>query len=232
MTTSGKDNSIPGAVVSRLTKYLTHAQVLRGEGVQWVSSSELGEELGLTSATVRKDLAHVSVGGITNRGYEVTVLCDALLSFLGVDVGWNAIVVGAGNLGKALALHGELFRHGFAICGVFDSDGRKVGMRVGGLTVRPMSELAATIHDERVDIGVIAVPAAAAQSVADLLIISGIRGLLNLSLIHIVAPSNVPVVDGRLVARMLELGHAVRTSAARGDTSDYRLGRVGRSEDA
>jgi redox-sensing transcriptional repressor len=200
----------PVAVISRLARYLTYAQSLRKEAVGWVSSRQMAEALDVTDATVRRDLACVGLGGVTNRGYEVEGVCGGLLGFLGADEGWNTVVVGAGNLGKALALHGELARRGFRVRGIFDADGRKVGTRVGALTVQPMAELPQSIVRRKVEIGIVAVPPDAAQSVADVMIISGIKGIFNLALTHVVAPSRVKVVEGRLISALIEIGYAIR----------------------
>ena len=205
---------IPQPVVSRLSTYLVCSQALVRNGKDWVSSSELAEEMGITPATVRRDLSHLSnVGGVRNRGYSTQQLCSVLVSTLGVDADWKALVVGAGNLGKALTLHGGLARQGFSICAVFDCDRRKIGARIGNIEVRPMDQLPVAVSEEGRDIGIITVPFEAAQSVADILIASGIKGLLNLSLTQIAAPERVQVVERRLVAGMLELVHAIKQAS-------------------
>jgi len=213
---------IPPSVVKRLTRYLTEVQTLRADGLDWVSSQELAEALGLTSSTVRQDLSHVDFSGISRRGYETQGLESVLTAVLGADTSWKAVVVGAGNLGRALALHEDFSRRGFSICGVFDADARKVGARVGALTVQGMRELAATVSARNVQIGIIAVPNSGAQSVADLLIVAGVQGLLNLALTHIVAPPNVSVIDSRVVSSMLELSHAIKTRAQSGTSSSRK----------
>lgn len=206
---------MPAVAVARLTRYLTCVQALRGENTDWISSQSIADALGITSATVRRDLAGLDVGGVTNRGYAADRLYNGLVKFLGADTGWKAVVVGAGNMGKALALHGNLARLGFVVCGIFDIDGRKVGKKVGELVVRPMNILPQAIHEGNVDIGIIAVPGPAAQSVADIMIMSGIRGVFNLSFAHIAAPAKVKNMEGRLVAGMLELGHALKHQSSR-----------------
>jgi redox-sensing transcriptional repressor len=201
--------TLPPAVVPRLTKYLALIQQLSSEGVQWVSSQDLADALGLTSSTVRQDLSHVDYSGISKRGYETTGLEKVLAGILGADREWKTVVIGAGNLGMALARHEEFLRHGFTMCGVFDSDEKKIGRKVGRLTVRGMRDLPAFVGSEMVQVGVLAVPASAAQSCADLLIASGIKGLLNLSLAHLIAPRTVAVMDSRMIASLIELTHAI-----------------------
>jgi redox-sensing transcriptional repressor len=119
------------------------------------------------------------------------------------------VVVGAGNLGRALALHDEFQRRGFNICGIFDCDARKIGKKIGRLTIQNVRAIPTVVRNNRIDVGVIAVPAAIAQSVADILIASRIRGLLNMAQTHVVSPRHVPVVDVRIVASLQELAHSI-----------------------
>lgn len=208
MSKGSKD--IPVSVISRLTRYLAEVQRLHGEDIEWVSSQDLADTLGLTSSTVRQDLSHLDFSGTCRKGYKTSGLEESLARALGADSMWSMVVVGVGNLGKALALHGEFKRRGFDIRGVFDSDKKKVGKKVGKLTIRNTDEIPKFIRKERIDIGLIAVPPQSAQAVADVMIASGIRGLLNLSLSHIVAPKRVPVVSTRVVASLLQLAHAIK----------------------
>jgi len=202
---------IPGAVVRRLPKYLTHTQRLRLEGVQWVSSATLAEALGLTSSTVRQDLTYVEFRGVSKRGYSVVGLESVLARTLGVDRDLACVLVGAGNLGRALALHDEFARQGFKILAVFDSNQAVIGRRAGRFIVQGMSELAPLIHSGNVDIGLISVPHAAAQQVAEQLIQAGVRGLLNLTTAHLLVPDDVAVVDARILSSLRELAYAVRS---------------------
>ena len=201
---------IPAPVVQRLTQYLVHLEGLRQEAVEWVSSREIAAALGLTSSTVRQDLSYLEFSGTSKRGYETAKLERALHLELGADRESNVVIVGAGNLGRALALHGEFGRRGFMIRAVFDSAPHVVGKRIGGVRVRSMAELEPTVRDESVDIGVIAVPGAAAQEVGDALVKAGVRGLLNLTPAHVTAPPPVAVVDARIVASLQELSYLMK----------------------
>lgn len=214
--TSERNNHIPKMVVRRLPKYLAHAQKMRQAGVQWISSSGLADALGLTSSTVRQDLTHVDFSGVSKRGYSTAGLEAAMARTLGLDEDIRVAIVGAGNLGRALALHGEFFSQGFKICGVFDNNPTAIGKKVGQLVVQPMSDLSDTVRRERIDIGIVAVPSAVAQQVADQLVFSGVRGILNLTTANIVAPKSVAVVDARILASLRELAYAVRTLEPRG----------------
>lgn len=204
--------SIPPSVVKRLPKYLAYVQALCLQKVEWVSSSELAEQLGLTSSTVRQDFSYFDFSGISKRGYKTIGLQNMLINILGVDTAWQVVVVGAGNLGHALALHEEFPRRGFNIVGVFDADKTKHDMKIGHLSVKPMRELPTVVTQYGVNMGIVAVPADAAQSVADLLVVSGVKGLLNMALTHIIVPPSVSVIDSRIVASLLELSHSISFS--------------------
>ncbi len=203
-------SKIPPAVVRRLPKYLAYAQELRRAGVPWVSSKMFGDALGLTSSTVRQDITHVDFEGTSKRGYSTAGLEAVLARTLGVDQKIAVVVVGAGNFGRALVLHDEFAKQGFVICGIFDSSPAVVGSRVGKLQVQPMSALTDVVCGRDVDIGIIAVPFAAAQQVADLLVLTGVRGILNLTTAHIMAPRKVAVVDARILLSLRELAYAVK----------------------
>ena len=200
---------IPLSVVRRFPQYFAHAQRQRESGVAWVSSRDLAEALGLTSSTVRQDLSHLDFSGISKRGYSTEGLADTLAEVLGATRDSRMAIVGAGNLGRALALHGEFGSQGFRTCGIFDADPRVIGKRVGGLEVQAMEKLADVVRAERIDIGIIAVPAASAQEVADRLVVCGVRGLLNLAHVHVRAPRRVVVVETRIAASLQELAYAI-----------------------
>lgn len=200
-----KADRLPPPVIHRLPHYLAHVERLREDGVTWVSSREIAKALGLTSSTVRQDLSHLAFSGIAHRGYQTDQLESALSRTLGVDRRVNIVIVGAGNLGRALTLHEEFGRHGLVVCGLFDANPRVVGEPIGGLRVLPVSELARVVHDSRVAVGMIAVPANSAQTVADALVHAGVRGILNLTPAHVRVPESVASKDARILAILQEL---------------------------
>jgi redox-sensing transcriptional repressor len=209
---------LPTPVLKRLPRYLTRAQELRASGCDWVSSYDLADNLGLTSSTVRQDLSHLDLVGVSKRGYATSQLEKTLRVLLGADLVQRVIIVGAGYLGCALALHGELHSHKFEPCGIFDCNPEVINTPVGELTVQPMTELAAVVRAKKVRLGVIAVPAATAQEVTDKLVSAGIRGVLNLTYTHINTPDDVAVVDARILASLQELAYVVR---AEGPSKDF-----------
>ncbi len=209
MVAVSEGRSIPQPVLKRLTRYLTHLESLRAQGTRWAPSRVLAKTLGLTSSTVRHDLSFLALASCSRRGYGVENLIRSVSRLLGADAGWKMVVVGAGNLGLAFATHDEFPGRRFTIHGIFDGDRGRVGQRVGSLTVQDMRAMPGVVRAERVDIGIIAVSARAAQQAADMLICSGVRGLLNLAPAHIVVPKRVRLVDARLLSGMLELAHAI-----------------------
>lgn len=205
-----KRKTLPKPVIRRLPRYLTHVHELRHAGREWVSSQDIADALGLTSSTVRQDLSYLDMAGKSKRGYETQTLELVLQHELGVDSLHRTVIVGAGYMGSALALHGALAEHGFETCGVFDKDGRVVGTRVGELRVQPMTELKPVIKNKKVDIGIIAVPVHAAQEVAEQLVNAGVNGLLNLAYAHIRVPDHITLVDARILASLQELAYGIK----------------------
>lgn len=205
------NHRLPGPVLRRFPRYLTHVRELKKVNQQWVSSREIAETLGLTTSTVRQDMSHLDLTGVSKRGYEVNRLELVLGETLGARTEHRDVIVGAGLLGRALALHADFEEHGFRTMAIFDCSPKVVGRKVGALTVKPMSQLKKVVREQRVEIGVIAVPAMAAQGVAELLVNAGIKGLLNLAHTHLHVPKHVIVVEARILARMQEIAYAIRT---------------------
>jgi redox-sensing transcriptional repressor len=202
---------VPIPVIRRLSHYLQQVRMEMEEGREWISSRQLAEALEVTSSTVRQDLSCLDISGTVRLGYRTLDLEAALLTLLGRDRHSNMVIVGAGNLGRALARHQEFPRQGFTVCGLFDSDPEVIGRQVGNLTVQAMSELPRTISEKDVEIGVIAVPSSSAQEVADTLVASGVQGLLNMSCAHVKTQEGVSAVESRIFSSLSLLSHAIRT---------------------
>lgn len=177
-----KTEQIPTPAIRRLSLYLRQLEVVLGSERRTVSSRQLGEALGLSDAQVRKDLAYFGQFGHPGIGYRVDELIQRVRRILGTDKNWNVLLVGAGNLGRALMSYRGFAKKGFHIAAVFDTDRELIGKRVDAaqkLTVQPMEEMAATIVKRSIQLGVLAVPADSAQKVADRMVEAGIRGILN-----------------------------------------------------
>src|SRR5690606_18745408 len=170
---------IPRPTIKRLSLYLRELELLEERAQNTISSKQLGDALGLTDAQVRKDLAFFGQFGHPGIGYKVPELIGKLRKILGTDRSWNAAIVGAGNIGRALMPYARFRRKGFEIVAVFDRDPAVQGTVIAGHMVRPMSDLPQLVKERNILIGIIAVPAESAQEVADHLIAAGVRGILN-----------------------------------------------------
>ena len=213
MASKSSKKRIPAPVVARLTQYLAHARRLRQSDVRWVASREVAHALGLTSSTVRQDLSHIDFSGRSKRGYETRRLVSALCRDLGIGKAANVAVVGAGNLGRALAQHAGFEREGFPVVALFDCDRHLIGKKVGGLVIEGMGKLSTIVAGRRIVLAMLAVPMASAQRVTDQLICAGVRGILNLTTAHVRVPSQTVVLESRIVSRLQELQYLVMRKA-------------------
>lgn len=187
--------AIPDIVIGRLPVYLRALNFLIAEGRQITSSQELGDRLGISSAQIRKDLSHFGEFGKQGTGYDINFLYDQLRQILKVNRMWDVALVGAGNLGKAIADYGGFSGKGFVIKAIFDTAPDKLGhtMGIDNLTVQPVSELAETIRAKGIIVGIIATPAEEAQAVARTMVDAGVKAILNYAPITLTVPSNVRV---------------------------------------
>lgn len=186
---------IPDIVVGRLPLYLRALTFLIIEGRQITSSQELGDRLGISSAQIRKDLSHFGEFGKQGTGYDIQFLYDQLRQILKVDRMWEVVLVGAGNLGKAIADYGGFKGKGFVIKAIFDTDPEKIGkpMGIDNLIIQPLEQLADTIRSKGIVVGIIATPASEAQAVARTMVDAGIKAILNYAPITITVPPHVRV---------------------------------------
>ncbi len=186
---------IPDIVIGRLPVYLRALNFLLTEGREITSSQELGDRLGISSAQIRKDLSHFGEFGKQGTGYDIGFLRDQLRQIMKVDRMWEVALVGAGNLGKAIADYGGFAGKGFTITAIFDNDPTKIGktMGVNHVAVLPVSELTETIRANGIQVGIVATPAEVAQGVARAMAEAGVRAMLNYAPITLTVPSGVRV---------------------------------------
>ncbi len=179
------------AVVARLSTCCRALDELDREGVEIISSEELGERAGYSAAQIRKDLSSFGEFGKVGKGYYVKELKETICQILGIDRTWNVALAGAGNLGSALLAYPGFKERGFKIVAVFDNDLRKIGKKWENIILQDVSEMTEKIREQDIQIGIIAVPAAVAQGVADMLVFNGIRAILNFAPTRIVVPEGV-----------------------------------------
>jgi redox-sensing transcriptional repressor len=181
---------IPAGVIERLPAYLSVLIQLRQDGHSTVSSARLGALTDVNPAQIRRDLTHFGSFGRRGVGYDVNTLIDRIQRILGTDHTHRLALVGAGNLGAAIASYQGLRKHGFIVSAIFDVDPVKVGGRIGDVLVQHVDDLPRMVADQSIRIGVVAVPPEAAQSAADRMASAGIRVILNYT------PSIVEVPPG------------------------------------
>lgn len=188
-----QSSEVPEVVVLRLPLYIRALLQLQREGVEVVSSQQIGERLHMTPAQIRKDLSYFGKFGKQGRGYCLRVLLDELRDILGLTEDWAACLVGVGRLGRAIINYTGFAPEGFTIVAAFDSSEDQVGNSVGEFTVRPMRELADVVNNMGVSIGIVAVPSEQAQTVIDQLVDNGIKGILNYAPIAPYVPEGIVV---------------------------------------
>jgi redox-sensing transcriptional repressor len=184
---------IPDIVIGRLPIYLRALSQMTQQGQTITSSHELGQRLGISSAQIRKDLSHFGEFGKQGTGYQISHLVSQLKQILQVDREWRMVVVGAGDLGRALAHYKGFVSRGFRVVGVFDNDPNKLGTGNDDWKVMHTDGMAAFIRANDVRIAMLAVPGEYAQSAADVLVAAGVRAILNYAPVTLVVPSGVNV---------------------------------------
>lgn len=186
-------DKIPDIIVGRLPIYLRALQSMSDKGMKTTSSQELGEYVGISAAQIRKDISQFGEFGKQGTGYSIPFLIDKLREILKVDRLWDVAVVGAGDVGHALARYQGFKDRGFRVAMVFDNDSSKIGQKAGGFTVEDTSHMVERIRAAHVKMAMISVPAAAAQDLADKLVQAGVRAILNYAPVSLSVPDNVYV---------------------------------------
>ena len=186
------------AVIRRLPAYYRHLRELERDGVVQISSQGLGERMGLTASQIRQDINSFGGFGRQGYGYSVSELRAHIGHIMGVDEKHTMIILGAGNIGRAVALADSFPKHGFETIAIFDVSTACVGMQIGGLTVQDTTELERYLSENKVDIAVLALPKSCAQQMTDLLYNCGIRGFWNFAPLDLKLPADASVVNVHL----------------------------------
>lgn len=186
------------AVIRRLPGYYRHLRELESTGVVQISSQELGRRMQLTASQIRQDINCFGGFGRQGYGYKVSELKLHIGEILGIDKKHRVIIIGAGNIGNAVAQYPSFIKEGFETIAIFDRDMQKVGRQVGNMTVRPVSQLEEYLMTNLVDIAVLAVPAQDAQHMLDRLSALGIKAIWNFAPTDLKPPADVIVVNVHL----------------------------------
>jgi redox-sensing transcriptional repressor len=184
---------IPDIIIGRLPIYLRALQRMADKGMKTTSSQELGEHVGISAAQIRKDISQFGEFGKQGTGYSIVFLIDQLRSILKVDRIWDVALIGAGDIGHALARYPGFENRGFRIAMVFDNDASKVGGKLGGFVVEDAAHIPQKVRAAGVKVAMLTVPATSAQEVADKLIQGGIKAILNYAPVSLNVPGTVHV---------------------------------------
>ncbi len=188
-----KSFKIPEATIIRLSIYSRYLHRLMQQGITTISSSDIAEKTGATSAQVRKDLAYFGEFGTRGVGYDVESLYDSIAEILGVDKEWKLIIIGAGKLGLALSMYEGFRERGFKNVGIFDVDPIKIGKKAQGIKILHLDQLEEVCEAESPDIAIVAVPGEHAQDIVNRVVESGVRSILNFAPRVLTTPIHVQI---------------------------------------
>ena len=205
-----ESKEISKAVIARVPRYYRYLQDLLEEGTERISSNELSKRMQVTASQIRQDLNNFGGFGQQGYGYNVQYLFEEIGKILGLDREHNIIIVGAGNLGQALANYVEFEKKGLMIKGIFDVNPRLIGNTVRGIEIRMIDEVEAFIRDNKIEIAALTVPKSKAEDMAKLLVTYGIKGIWNFANIDLHTIENVVVENVHLSESLMKLSY--RTS--------------------
>ncbi len=209
---SAPPEKIPQPTIERLSAYLQCVRLMRAQESATASSSEIARRTGINAAQLRKDLSYFGEFGTPGLGYDLRALEAHLSRIMGLDVERDVLLVGAGNLGRALSSYTGFGRRGFRIVAAFDVDEAKVGTAMGPVRVHHLRELAAVNAELGAEVGVVAVPASAAQVAVDALTAVGVRAILNFAPVTLAARPEITVRNVDLTSQMEILSYYLRST--------------------
>ena len=203
------EKKVPEVVIKRLPRYYRYLDELDREGKTRISSTALSRKMGVTASQIRQDFNYFGGFGQQGYGYNVQYLLTELKKLLGINKGYKIIIVGAGNLGHAIANYAGLKKRGFRLIGIFDNDSEKIGKKVGDIEIYDVSEVNDFIENNKVDIAILALPKRATEEVADMLAGSGIKGLWNFSYTELESNDSVMVENVHLTDSLMTLSFKI-----------------------
>ena len=200
---------ISKAVISRLPRYYRYLGELIEEGVERISSNELSSRMKVTASQIRQDLNNFGGFGQQGYGYNVKYLYSEIAKILGIDRQHNVIIIGAGNLGQAIANYTNFERRGFLIKGMFDVNPRLAGLTIRGVEIRMMDELKDFVKENDIEIGVLTIPKTKAVEVANLLVDNGVKAIWNFAHTDLNLPDNIIVENVHLSESLMRLSYNI-----------------------
>ncbi len=203
------NKEISQAVIGRLPRYFRFLGELKDEGIERISSQELSDIMKVTASQIRQDFNNFGGFGQQGYGYKVEYLYEEIGKILGLDKTHNLIIIGAGNLGQALANYMNFERRGFLFKGIFDNNPDLYGKKIRNMEVRPIEEMDAFVKENGIDIAVLTIPKASAVSVAERLVRNGIRGIWNFAHVDLNVPREVQVENVHLSDSVMKLAYNI-----------------------
>ena len=200
-----KKKNVSMAVIKRLPKYHRYLKELMRNDVDRISSKELGEKIGFTASQIRQDLNNFGDFGQQGYGYNVKELYKQISLILGLDKEYTGVIIGAGNLGQAIANYNRFSESGLSIECIFDANPKLIGMRIRDIEIKDIDTLTQYLQENSTDIGIICVPRINAQKVTDMLVKSGVKGIWNFAPVDLVVPDDVKVENVHLSESLLTL---------------------------
>lgn len=207
------EKKVPEVVIKRLPRYYRYLGELQSQGIYRISSNALSQMMRVTASQIRQDLNYFGGFGQQGYGYNVKSLIEEIGNILGLNDNDTMIIVGAGNLGRALANHSSFEKRGFKLVGIFDNDKRVIGSSIRGIAVSPSEKLGDFVRENRVDIAILTVPSSAAHDMAKLLVESGIRGIVNFSYSELDAAESIPVENVHLSDTLMTMAYRIKEQA-------------------
>lgn len=204
-----EEREISQAVIRRLPRYYRYLGELLENGVERISSNELSKRMNVTASQIRQDLNNFGGFGQQGYGYNVKYLYTEIGKILGLDNNHNMIILGAGNLGQALANYAAFERSGFLLKGIFDVNPRLDGVTIRGIEIRMMDELKEFIRENNIEIAVLTIPKTKAVEVADMLVEYGIKAIWNFAHTDLELPEDVIVENVHLSESLMRLSYNV-----------------------
>lgn len=208
-----KEHRVSIAVIKRLPKYYRYLGMIADKGIIRISSQELSNITGLTASQIRQDLNHFGGFGQQGYGYNVEELRGEIERIIGINRDYNAVIIGAGNIGHALAQYKKFEGLGFKIIGLFDTDNEKIGKDFEGVPVYSQDNLGEFIEKEKVDIVVITTPANVAQQIADIAVDAGVKGIWNFAPVDLKVPDKVIVENVHLNESLFTLTYYINNQS-------------------
>ena len=204
-----RKENISDAVIRRLPRYYRQLTDLCNRGVVRISSHSLGQEMNITASQIRQDFSCFGEFGQQGYGYNVESLYREIGKILGLDKQHNFVIIGAGNLGRALGNYMNFERRGFIFKGMFDANPELVGKDVRGVKVMPMDQLESFIREKDIDIAVLTIPKTSAVEVADRLVANGIRAIWNFAHVDLNVPEGIQVENVHLSDSLMKLSYNI-----------------------